>query len=486
MEFIPGWLVCVLFLVGRRRSSCSACGRSRGWGPVRKWVAIGLRLSVLLLALLILGGVRWQREHKDLEVMVLRDISESVNMFKDFPGSAKSLQPALDNYLNELANDPTKKPADRIGVLSFHQSALIDALPSTKLALDSRGIREAGNGTDVASAIQLGLASMSKDAMHRMLLVWDGNATTGDLEAALATAAAQQVQIDVMPLRYDVTNEVLLDRFIAPTWKRENEPFSLEVILKSTNATDVTGKLTVLHQGEPMDLDPGTPGKDTQRQVTLKPGLNRQNIRVPGNLAGGVHRFRAVWEGDNSVSVAGTRQGDTLSVNNVGEAFTFVQGKGQVLYVDAVRGGDGAGDTLPRALAAEGINLMPISVDQFPQSLVELQQYDGVVLANVARGDLGEQRQEMLANYVHDMGGGLLMIGGEDTFGAGGWEGSKLEDVLPVDMDIPAQRQVGKGALVLVMHACEMARGNYYGSSAPLRPPRHSPSTTRSASSRSA
>ena len=48
-------------------------------------------------------------------------------------------------------------------------------------------------------------------------------------------------------------------------------------------------------------------------------------------------------------------------------------------------------------------------------------------------------------------------------FGAGGWENSKLEKILPVDMAIPAQRQVGKGALVLIMHSCEMPNGNYYG-----------------------
>ena len=130
---------------------------------MRKWVAIGVRLAVLLLALLILGGVGWQREHKDVEVMVLRDISESTNQVKNFPGALEQpLQAALDNYFNELAKDPTKKPDDRIGVISFHQEALIDALPSTKLALDTRAIREAGSGTDPASAIQLALASMSQ------------------------------------------------------------------------------------------------------------------------------------------------------------------------------------------------------------------------------------------------------------------------------------------------------------------------------------
>ena len=75
----------------------------------------------------------------------------------------------------------------------------------------------------------------------------------------------------------------------------------------------------------------------------------------------------------------------------------------------------------------------------------------------------------MLATYVHDMGGGLVMIGGPDTFGAGGWQGSEVEKILPVDMDIPAQRQVGKGALVLIMHSCEMPEGNYWGEQCALQ-----------------
>ena len=75
----------------------------------------------------------------------------------------------------------------------------------------------------------------------------------------------------------------------------------------------------------------------------------------------------------------------------------------------------------------------------------------------------------MLATYVHDMGGGLVMIGGEESFGAGGWGGSKLEEVLPVNMDIPAQRQMPKGALVMVMHSCEMPHGNYWGEQCALK-----------------
>ena len=95
-----------------------------------------------------------------------------------------------------------------------------------------------------------------------------------------------------------------------------------------------------------------------------------------------------------------------------------------------------------------------------------MQKYDAVILANVPKGGgfgaLDDNQDQMLARYVHDMGGGLLMIGGPDTFGAGGWMSSKLKEVLPVNMEIPAQRQIPKGALVLIMHSCEMPDGNYW------------------------
>ena len=55
------------------------------------------------------------------------------------------------------------------------------------------------------------------------------------------------------------------------------------------------------------------------------------------------------------------------------------------------------------------------------------------------------------------------MIGGAESFGAGGWIGSPVAEILPVDLDPPQKKQLPKGALVLIMHACEMAQGNYWG-----------------------
>jgi uncharacterized membrane protein len=441
-----------------------------GLTPGRRYTAIALRLAVVLLAVLILAGLRYQRSHKDVELIVLKDISGSTANVQDLP--AGTLEQSVTDYLRR-AVEKDKPPRDRVGIIAFANQATIDLMPRNTLATDTRPIREPSTGTDAAAALQLGLATLSKDAMHRMLLIWDGNATTGDIEAAAAQAKAQGIPIDVMPLTYDVKSEVLIDRMVTPTWRRENEPYTVEVLLRSTNPAPVTGRLTVLRQGQPMDLDPSTPGIQDVRRVTLNPGPNVQRVTAPPSDRAGVQQFKAIFEADAPAAGVTAAAGattppttDALLQNNTAESFTFIRGRGDILYVDNTQAG--AGDILKSALAREGIeirNANHIRPDQFPSTLVELQNYDAVILANVPRGmgGLAEDQQTALAAYVHELGGGLLMIGGENTFGAGGWNGSRLEAVLPVNMDIPAQRQVPKGALVLMMHSTEMANGNFWG-----------------------
>jgi uncharacterized membrane protein len=466
-----------------------------GLGPVRKWVALGVRLAVVALIVLILGGVRFQREHHDLEVMVLKDVSQSTLQVHGYPGeqAGETLQASINDFLQDASSpDKAKRPAkDRIAMISFDQDALIDAMPQERLMLDARAIREPGSGTDVASALQLALATMSRDAMHRLLLITDGNTTAGDLEPALAAVAAAKIPVDVMPLRYDIRNEIMIDRIVAPQLRREGEAFSLDVVMRSTNPADVTGRLTVYHSGEAMDLDPYTEGMQTPMRVTLHPGTNVVHVRVPPQLTSGTHQFKAVIEAENvGIETAKGRNGegangggasrpagvaagagDTLLQNNEASASTFVRGKGKILFIDNTR--EQAGRFLREGLAREGIHVDPerTTVDQFPQNLVMLQSYDAVVLSNVPRGagGLSDDQQKMLASYVHDTGGGLVMIGGDDAFGAGGWQGSRLEEILPVNMDIPAQRQIAKGALVLIVHSCEFDNGNYWGEQCALK-----------------
>ena len=138
----------------------------------------------------------------------------------------------------------------------------------------------------------------------------------------------------------------------------------------------------------------------------------------------------------------------------------FVAGPGHVLIVDPA---GSAGAQIASALGDAGIEARQVQAENFPQSITKLIGTDAVVLVNTDNSLFTYQQQEMLRKYVQDLGGGLVMIGGPDSFGAGGWIGSPLAKILPVDLDPPQKKQMPKGALVLIMHACEMPRGNYWG-----------------------
>src|SRR6266850_5574615 len=473
LEYMPYWKAALIFGALAVPIIWLGMRSLAGMGPVRKWVAIVLRLLVLLMLVLILAGARWNRMHKDVQVMVVRDNSQSTMHVRGYPG--RNLDESIEDYLR-VAADPKHKihRDDRIGVISFDRTPLIDSMPNTTLLLDARAIRDKGNSTDIASAIQLALATFQKDAMRRILLITDGNQTAGDLEGALAAAVSQGVPIDVMKLSYHVNNEVLIDRLSAPSWKRESDAFDIFVSMISTNTEPVTGTLTVLEESQRLEqrkitLEPATINTDGK----IEPRKHVERVRVPALKSSGVRRFKSTFEPDviNSRTASATqpsRPGDTLLENNTASAFTFVQGKGKVLHVDNTR--DGAGKVLEEALKSESINVEAMNVDQVPEDLVALQNYDAIILNNVPHGrtptagsGLSDKHDAVIASYVHDFGGGLIMVGGPDSFGAGGWQGTKIEEVLPLNMDIPAQRQMPKGALVLVIHSCEMPDGNYWG-----------------------
>src|SRR5205085_10805447 len=102
--------------------------------------------------------------------VVLRDISESTNLFRAYPG--KNLRDSIDDYLRDASTEKLKpSPDDRIGVISFANRPMVDSMPNTTLDLTSRAIRESGNGTDIGGAIQLALAALGRDSMKRLVLI---------------------------------------------------------------------------------------------------------------------------------------------------------------------------------------------------------------------------------------------------------------------------------------------------------------------------
>src|SRR5271157_4736085 len=89
-----------------------------------------------------------------------------------------------------------------------------------------------------------------------------------------------------------------------------------------------------------------------------------------------------------------------------------------------------------------------------------MQSYDAIFISNLAAGDLGSDRQKLLESAVRDFGVGLVCIGGDQTYAAGGYRGTPLETTLPVSMELDSKKVLPSGAVVLVMHGMEFNNGN--------------------------
>src|SRR5262249_23613277 len=136
---------------------------------------------------------------------------------------------------------------------------------------------------------------------------------------------------------------------------------------------------------------------------------------------------------------------DTETRNNFGYGYTMVQSPGKTLVVN---GANVNVDYLTPALKKNFAGVETVSPSGVPSGEAELLNYDCVILNNVNAKHLDTTQRVALQNWIKDLGGGLVIIGGDDSFGPGGYKGTELEVVSPVDMDVKRTRQQGSLAIV--------------------------------------
>jgi len=442
--------------------------------PTRRIMAIALRLVVLVILVLMLGGLQMVQQHEDLTVMAIVDRSESVRRFAQLTDPADPVSRENISYdewsskwLRMAGQD--RRTDDRFGMMRFDAAPWLSVMPSKQLRTESGVVEEPRDGTDLAGAMRTAMGMMPPDSGSRLVLISDGNHASSSsnlsdeevLDAA-REAKANGIPIDVVPIQYRARREVLVEAVYAPTQARQGRTVAVRVALRATTPTD--GTLELYHDDQLLDVNgPSLPGSgipiEASRWTVERDDITGESSANPSGeyvlveqldlpvALTGVNRFRAVFE---PLRTAGAQGGDQLNTNNQAEGFTLVSGKGKVLFVDNI-GGD-SGNVLPSALAAHGIDLEVIPPQAMPYRLSDYQRYDAVVFQNVPADLVTVPQQQNLVRYVHDLGGGFLMVGGDDSFGAGAWTNSPIDQrILPVKCEIPAQTVLPTGALMLVI-----------------------------------
>lgn len=431
----------------------------------RRGLAIAARAVAFALLAAALAGAASRRERDNIAVVAAIDVSGSVRRYAGFgatpDGGVRSLEEAAREFFVRATRG--KRSTDRLGVVAFDGAAAAVVAPSLKPAWPGEIAARGLPGTDAASALRLAAALLPADASGRVVLVSDGRETAGDAAYVAGSLRSRPggggVRVDVLPIEYDVQNEVVFERLDAPPTANRESPVRLRAVLRA--ASEASGTLRLSAEGEPVDLNGELPGNGLP--ISLAPGANVRVIEVPIG-AGRLHRFEAVFEPD--LSPAGAPVGDTFAVNNAASAFTLAPSGSSVLIVDGVSDAQpgGAGGQLGQTLERAGFAVQTVPSAGTPRSLLALSAFDLIVLQDVPVEDMDDATQALLIDAVEQLGVGLIMIGGEEGFAAGGWKGSPLAAALPVSLDVPDDVVQPEAAIVFVIDKSGSMRQGVLGS----------------------
>ena len=344
---------------------------------------------------------------------------------------------------------------DRVGVVVFGRDAAVEIPPFDDNVQLEQTIESVVDPeyTNLAAAMKLAQALFPEDAAKRIVLLSDGNQNLGNAVEQAQALSAAGVGIDAVPIRYRTRAEIIVERVALPPDVRRGEPFDLRVVV--TNTAEATAHDPGNVRGR-LILSATAGGRtDTlsDQPVVLPPGKKVFSIRQKIEAAN-FYTYEARFIPDRP-------EDDVFPQNNRATAFTHVQGKGQVLLIeDYEHPGEFA--VLVDRLRRQGLEVEVQPSNQLFSTLADLQPYDTVLLANVPREQFSDGQIAMLARNTQQMGAGLVMLGGPNSFGAGGWTNTEVEQAMPVDFQIKSFKVVPRGALAMIMHASEIAEGNYW------------------------
>jgi Mg-chelatase subunit ChlD/uncharacterized membrane protein len=376
-------------------------------------VTAWLRIALLAALVAALAGPRLDLGGKGIDVVVIADRSRSM------PASAQDSALALIHDLER-----NRKPGDRVAVVTFGGKAQIEHPLSRDSSLGSFTREILPDGSDLAEAISTSLNLVDKNRPARILVLSDGEANGGDPLSAARRAREESVPVDFRVFERPRLGDVAVESIQLPETVSPREPFQFTVDVYADR--NVRGQLRVFRGDQLI----------ARRDSDFVAGRNRLTFRDVLEQ-GGLQPYRA------EVEVAG----DPIAENNVGAGSVFVDAGPRVLVLN----GDGKEGALGRALRSAQIPVDVAAANKASLSADALDRYRAVVVENVPASSLGRVRMESLAQFVEDLGGGLLVTGGERSFGVGGYFKSPLDPLLPVSMELRHEHRKTRVAIAIAL-----------------------------------
>ncbi len=387
--------------------------RTRGVSP-RQW-RWGLGARALIVALIVAALVNpvFATRSDEVTTVFVVDVSKSMGV-------------SVESARAWVVSAVTDAGSGRWAIVEFGEDARLATPVGTLPYRRARSVST--ESTNLARALRLGESVLTGETKQRIVLVSDGRGNTGDLQAEVDRLKNLGVAVDVHTIVGEQRTDAAVAGIDVPSNVNEGESFDVTVEVLST----ITGEARV----ELLSQDQVV-GETT---VGLAPGANYLAFEVDAG-APGLQQLTARVR----------LPGDAVPQNDETRSAVEVRGPAGVLIVE---GQEADGELLEKALAARGLVVERIGIDEMP-GIQELSIHRAVILVDVSARDLSAEKMTALDGFVRNLGRGLVVVGGTHAYGLGGYRDTPLEALLPVDSEATDAKREAQVAEVLLIDTSE-------------------------------
>lgn len=381
--------------------------------PGRRFLGV-LRTLLVVGGLLYLSGPYLRRAEPGVDVVVVVDRSASMG---------RAGQERVRELLRLLGR--TRGSEDRLAVVGFGEKAVLEAAPSAGPPPEHAAREVGGHGSDLAAALELAGSLRAAGRVQRFLVLSDGGFTGRDPSRADVLGGCEGAAVWFRQISRPAALDVAAGVLEVPGEVQPHVGFTIRFSIWAARRGACRYRLArgreVVVSGA-VDLRLGW-NRFVARDVLAEPGLAEYELVVEDGA-------------------------DPLPENNRATALVRCVGEAGVLLVSG-RGGDGG--WLAATLREVGLTVAVVRAAAAPREAAALTGYGAVILENCPLQRLPRGAVRALGQAVERGLLGLLVTGGPQAFGEGGYHRSPLDPLLPVTLELPEEQRRGMLALALVM-----------------------------------
>ena len=398
----------------------------RAFRRLSSLLSLLLHSLVLVLLILTLAGLHTLRPGAASIPLLVIDLSHSMT------GPQRQwIQETVEQQLHPQADTPTIIFAGITKRVRWREAKALLAKPPEGLQLASTSLQHVLTALlDETQSRHVYLFTDGWEVAENSTSTGEPNDTSETaIKALFPLLKERQLKIyPFLPPPPATVPNIAIQRFGVPQSANGGETIQARIALENTNRHPVRGELTVTEKERVV----------WQQPLTLNPGASvfTHSIAFP-ETDNGLIPLRAVF-------TPNAAQEDAIQPDNQATAWLHLTPKEKEILLVSARSQDNR--YLTRVLTNHGLGTTTIDL---PASIPPLSSFRAVILNNVARNKLPSPLLSGLDNYVRQ-GGGLIMIGGEESLGLGGYKGSEIEQILPVTVT-PPQKEEYTTAVALVV-----------------------------------